>query len=229
MSDFKKLVLMVQPSRMQGLIWQAVLKSQGISVIWESSSTDLTESMEQLHQAGLTLPDLLLVDVGLKTGNAFDLCRWCREHQAEVKLILTDCSQNEITDYERRWAMYQGAIDLLPAFQRESLVSNVAEAVKRVLQVLDEHPLDNGALISILLSMKRQIEAKNITLSPQGGQVSKTEPLPQPEPTSPKSVNNLLAFNHRATNGGVPDPSRQKLPRNPKLSYRFGQYPKQYK
>lgn len=235
MADFKKWVLMIQPTRAQGLIWQAVLKSQGISVIWESADANVIENIEQLSQAGLALPDLLLIDIQLKAGNAYDICRWCHNRETPVKVILTDCSQTEITDYERRWAIYQGAVDFLPAFQRENLVSTVAAAVKRVLEVLDEHPLNHGALISILLSMKRQIEAKDISLSPTNGQVAKTKRPQQPEPPakskpvaeSPQTLNGHATKNGHTTNGKEPQPEPPKPPRNPKLSYRFGKYPKQ--
>ena len=219
MTDLKKLVLMVQPAKMQGYIWQSVLKSQGLVVIWESPDANVTESMEQLHQAGLVLPDLLLIDVRLKAGNAYDLCRWCRDRQPHVKVILTDSSQAGITDYERRWAIYQGAIDFFPAFQRDSLVSAVAAATKRVLEALDGYPLDNGALISVLLSMKRQIEAKALSLAPTRHPTS--QPQPQPLPTL-KLPEKPLPLDEPMVNGQKLDAS--KTPTQRKLSYRFGQY-----
>jgi len=233
MADSKKLVLMVQPTKLQGLIWQAVLKSQGLSVIWESPDANVTESMEQLNQAGLTLPDLLLIDVRLKVTNAYDLCRWCRDHYSAVKVILTDCSRSDITDYERRWAIYQGATDFLPAFQRENLVSHVAAGVKRVLEVLDGHPLDNGALISILLTMKRQIEANDVVLSAVNEKLSAatSSPPPQATPRQPPtsangSANGSASSAQTHTNGKTPPPDPQPAPSQSKLSYRFAKYPK---
>jgi CheY-like chemotaxis protein len=160
MAEPQKLVLMVQPARLQGLIWQSVLKSQQISVIWESPETNLVDNINLLKEAELTLPDLLLVDVKAPNFNPYEFCRWCRENHPSVKVVLTDVSLKEISRYERRWAIYQGAADLLPGFQRENLVSSVASSVKRVLEVMDSYPLNNGALISVLLSMKRQLESR---------------------------------------------------------------------
>ncbi|MBW4518111.1 MAG: response regulator [Scytolyngbya sp. HA4215-MV1] len=160
MADSQKLVLMVQPTRLQGLIWQSVLKSQQISVIWETPDTNLIDNINLLKEAELTLPDLLLVDVKVPDFNPYEFCRWCRENHPSVKVVLTDVSVKEISRYERRWAIYQGAADLLPGFQRENLVSSVASSVKRVLEVMDSYPLNNGALISVLLSMKRQLESR---------------------------------------------------------------------
>lgn len=160
MADLQKLVLMVQASRLQGLIWQSVLKSQQVSVIWESPDTNLTENLDQLKAAGLTLPDLLLIDMRSPNLNPYAFCRWCREQYPGLKIVLTNDVQEGISLSERQWAVNQGASDLLPAFRRANLVSGVAVAVKRVLEILDNHPFNNGALISVLLTMKRELDSR---------------------------------------------------------------------
>jgi CheY-like chemotaxis protein len=160
MTESQKLVLMVQTNRLQGLIWQAVLSSQGIAVIWEAPDTNLVESLNQLKAAGLTLPDLLLLDMRIPNFNAYAFCRWCREACPTVRVVLTNDAQAQISASERQWAINQGAAELFSGFRRETLVSGVAAAVKRVLEILDGHPLNNGALISILLMMKRQLEVR---------------------------------------------------------------------
>jgi CheY-like chemotaxis protein len=163
MRDSQRLVLMIQPTRLQGLIWQAVLKSQKLAVIWESPDTNLEENLSQLQQAGLALPDLLLIDVRLRNFNPFAFCRWCRKHCPEVKVVLVNASKTEIIPSERQWAMLQGAAELLPAFEPENLMTSVVDGVRRVLQVLDEQTLDNGSLVSVLLNIKRELEARRIT------------------------------------------------------------------
>lgn len=165
MADSQKLVLMVQMTRIQGLIWQTVLKSQQLSVIWETPDINLFDSITQLQQAGLALPDLLLIDVRMDHFNPYAFCRWCQQNHPTVKVILTNPSQKEILPSERQWAVHQGASDFLPGFQLENLVSSVAFSVKRVLDILDSHPLNNGALISVLLSMKRQLDARSAVRS----------------------------------------------------------------
>jgi CheY-like chemotaxis protein len=165
----QKLVLMVQPVRLQGLIWQAVLKSQQISVIWESPETNLAENLDQLKAAGLVLPDLLILDMQSTNLKPYAFCRWCRELYPHTKVVLTNSGQAKISLSERQWAVNQGASDLLPGFRQENLVSGVAASVKRILEILDSHPLNNGALISVLLTIKRQLDEKasGMTRSPK--------------------------------------------------------------
>lgn len=160
MTDSQKLVLMIQPVKLQGLIWQAVLKSQGISVIWESPQVDFIDNVRQLKKAGLALPDALLVDVSIEGFNPYAFCRLCRDRYSEMQVILTNTARNEIHPSERQWAMHQGAADYLPAFQPDSLVTSVTHGVKSVLQAISSEPLENGALVSVLFSIKRQIEAR---------------------------------------------------------------------
>jgi CheY-like chemotaxis protein len=157
MSHSQKLVLMVQDTRIQGVIWQTALQSQDLAVIWESSDTNLAESLTQLKAAGLTLPDLLLLDMRIPNFNAYAFCRWCREHHPTIKIILTNTAPRVITTSERQWAINQGAADLLLGFQAANLINEVALGVKRTLEILDEQPLNNGALISVLLLLKREL------------------------------------------------------------------------
>lgn len=167
MTDSQKLVLMIQPVKLQGLIWQAVLKSQGISVIWESSQVDFVDNVQQLKKAGLALPDAILVDVGIEGFNPYAFCRLCRDRYSEMQVILTNTARDDIHPSERQWAMYQGAADYLPAFQPDSLVTSVTQGVKSVLQAIDSAPLENGALVSVLFSIKRQIESRKATKQAQ--------------------------------------------------------------
>lgn len=160
MTDSQKLVLMIQPVKLQGLIWQAVLKSQGISVIWESPQVDFIDNVQQLKKAGLTLPDAILVDVGIEGFNPYAFCRLCRDRYSEMQVILTNTARDDIHPSERQWALHQGAADYLPAFQPDALVTSVTHGVKAVLQAISSEPLENGALVSVLFSIKRQIESR---------------------------------------------------------------------
>jgi CheY-like chemotaxis protein len=174
MAYSQKVVLMVHSKRLHGQIWLAVLKSQKISVISEAPEINLLENINRLKEAGLDLPDALLVDVGLRNFNPFAFCRWCRENCPTVKVILVNPSRQEITPSEQQWAMLQGAADLLPSFDIDNLVSSVADRVKRVLKSLDGQPLDNGALISVLLAMKRELDIRR-GLTANGSQPAHAE------------------------------------------------------
>ncbi|GEM_PF-2303490 len=153
MYSLKKTVLMIQPLKKQGQVWQAVLISQGISVIWESSSLDLSQILGQMSASGASLPDLMLIEIeGLNTSH-YAFCRWCRENYPNLKIILTSARQKEISPPERHWAISQGSQDLLPAFQKDTLLTGVTAGVSRVLEVLEWHPIQQEPLIQVLFSL----------------------------------------------------------------------------
>jgi CheY-like chemotaxis protein len=160
MADQQKIILMIQPTRLQGLIWQAALKSQKLAVIWESADFDLQENLSQLAMAGLPLPSLLLIDMRLKDFNPYAFCRWCRDHYPDTKIVLTNSAQQEIEPSERQWAISQGAVDLMCGFSHDNLVTGVTTGVKRILQVMDNQPLNNATLIAVLFAMKRELEVR---------------------------------------------------------------------
>ncbi|NJO42512.1 MAG: response regulator [Cyanobacteria bacterium CRU_2_1] len=157
MGDFRKFVVMIQPMSRQGAIWQAILRSQEISVIWESPDVNLCDSLTHLKATGATLPDLLLIDTRLQTLNPYTFCRWSHKHCPTVKVVLVNGAQKEITPSEREWAIYQGAADLMPRFQRDSLVSGAVVKARRILDILDCTTLDSGALISALLGSSQDL------------------------------------------------------------------------
>ncbi|MBF2000685.1 MAG: response regulator [Synechococcales cyanobacterium C42_A2020_086] len=164
MADDRNFVLMIQPMTRQGAIWQAILRSQQISVIWEAADVNLPESFKHLRSAGVPLPDLLLLDTRVQTVNAFAVCRWCRQHYPQVSVVLINGAQKEITASEREWALFQGAADLLPRFQRDRLVSGAVARVRRILDLLGRSTLDSGALVTALLGASRQDRRKVLDL-----------------------------------------------------------------
>ncbi|MBE9181820.1 response regulator [Oculatella sp. LEGE 06141] len=160
MADPRKLILIVHPTGFQGFIWQTVLRSQQLAVIWESPDVNLVETISHLKKAGFTLPDLLLLDTRLQNINPYSFCRWRRQHCPEMKVVLVNGAQPEILLSERQWAMYQGASDLLPRFERENLVSGAATKVRQILDLLGEPVLDTGALVSVLLTVKEELKTR---------------------------------------------------------------------
>jgi hypothetical protein len=90
--------------------------------------------------------------------NPYAFCRWCHEHYPDLKIILTSGTRTEIALAERKWAIHQGAEDLLPGFQQETLVAGmtaVMPGVSRVLEVLGWQPLQPGTLHPVLRSLHR--------------------------------------------------------------------------
>lgn len=164
MADHRKFALIIQPMTRQGAIWQAILRSQQISVIWESPDVDLIDSLKHLQTARVPLPDLLLIDTRLQTLNPYAICRWRLKHCPEVKIVLINGAQKEITPSEREWALYQGASDLLPRFQRDRLMSGAVSRVRRILDLLDCPTLDSGALVAALIGSNRENFKKALDL-----------------------------------------------------------------
>jgi hypothetical protein len=153
-----KFILMVQPMSHQGSIWQAILRSQQISVIWESPDVDLSGSLTLLTKAGCALPDLLLIDTRVQKFNPYAICRWSRKNCPGLKILLVNGAQKEITESEREWAILQGAMDLLPRLQRDRLMSGAVDRVQRVLELLGSPAFNSKALVSALLKLSRDSE-----------------------------------------------------------------------
>lgn len=227
MVDSQKLVLMIQPSRLQGLIWQTVLKSQQISIIHETTDTDIVSSIRQLYEAGLTLPDALLLDINQLGFNPYSFCRWCRDQQLKTRVVLTNSTQAEISLPERQWAMNQGAADLLAGFQVENLVTSVAAGTKRLLEILEYESFDNGALIAVLLRLKREVEARQMKELEAGRDPIVSEVVsstPMPVETPPQGTNPVPgnpANGNNADGTGAPPPKPTPAPPDPAAKRRY--------
>jgi phosphate transport system substrate-binding protein len=129
------------------------LQSQRISAILESPDISLTEITEVLQRCGRTIPNLLLVDLGLKNLNAYALCRWCKENRPELKIVLTSDQYYKMNSSPvRQWAIEQGAQELLPKFDLTSLTSSTLMCLDRVMGVLDQQVPDKDALIVDLIA-----------------------------------------------------------------------------
>ena len=157
MESPQKLAFVVQANRLQGLIWQALLKSQSLAVILEPSRTDLADCISQIAEAGLTLPDIIILDTEISDLNPYEFCRWCRQCFPHIQIFLTRAHRGPIAETERRWAMQQGASGFLYGFHRETLMSAAADSMRLILSCLDTPFLDEKALLSVLLNIRRQM------------------------------------------------------------------------
>lgn len=161
MVESHKFVLMIQPPSRQGMIWQAILRSQQVAVLWESPDVDLIDSLNHLKLAGKPLPDLLLIDTRLLRPNAYAIARWCHHHCPEISVVLFNGAQTEVTDSEREWAIYQGAAELLPRFRWSHLLSDTMEGAKRILELLHVSRLDSTALVFALFRVSKSHSQAN--------------------------------------------------------------------
>jgi diguanylate cyclase (GGDEF)-like protein/PAS domain S-box-containing protein len=156
-----KTVLITQASQYQGDIWREVLTSQGISLMGLSSEVDLQQLIEQRAQAGEPLPDLLLLDMTTLRPNPYSFCRWCHAQYPQLKIVLTSGTRTDVPSSERQWAIYQGALDLLPAFPDSNLFSslvNTTAKVRAVLKVLNANPISQQSFASTLMSIQSVLE-----------------------------------------------------------------------
>lgn len=150
----EKLVVIVFPTGKQGSLWSAILRSQAISVIWESPDVQLIPTLTTLKQQE-TLPHLLMLDTRLRRLQPYHLCRWCRDHCPEMKVVLVNGSQTHILAAERQWAISQGAANLLPRFRLDALVSSTNANLRQVLDTLEIPGLCQRSLVATLLKMGR--------------------------------------------------------------------------
>lgn len=159
MDSPQKLALVIQSNRLQGLIWQALLKSQKIAVILESSRTPLVDCIGQIDEAGLTLPDIIILDAETENLNPYEFCRWCRENFPQIQVFLTRYRRGIIASTEKRWAINQGAAAFLPGFYKETFMSSATDNIRQVLTSLDVPFLNEKALLSVLLNIRRHLDA----------------------------------------------------------------------
>ncbi|MEM1308812.1 MAG: hypothetical protein AAGF98_04800 [Cyanobacteria bacterium P01_H01_bin.153] len=151
-SHLGKFVVLVFPNGLQGQIWSAILRSQHLSVIWESPDVSLPKALKALHQKR-ALPDLIVLDTRLHHLQPLQLCRWRQKHNLDTQILLVNGVQPQIVGAERQWALTQGAADLLPRICKNSLVSGASTNLRRALDVLEITSCNHQTLIKALLQL----------------------------------------------------------------------------
>lgn len=161
LSEDQKLVLLLQSSDFQGKIWQEILGICGIFVAYRSfSNPNLHENIETIIKGLSKFPDLLVADVEVLKPNPYEFCRWCRDYYPSLKIILISNSRTEIFSSEKRWAMNQGALDLLPGFAEDSFFSTeLTDIIVRfecILQALEIPTSKLSSLQPVLRSLMQR-------------------------------------------------------------------------
>lgn len=165
-----KNVLITSSSHIQGEIWREILSSQGLSITWAVSTVTLEEVLLILDRLG-QFPSLLLLDLGATKNNPYEFCRWCRQTQPNLPVILTSGMRTELYPSERQWALRQGALDLFPGFNRSNLLSNLGEIatkVRTILQALDWQQIEQSSLVPTLLELQERVRLDNPPASTAG-------------------------------------------------------------
>jgi hypothetical protein len=145
MSEQKKAVLMMHADQGQGQLWQTALATQQLEVIWEKDSIDLVQYLDTCDQR--YLPDLLLVDMAIKSPNSqmlqsSSVCQWVNKNNVDTKIVLLNPRQEKIKDVEHSWALRRGASDVLPRLSSENLMTEIARVTALIGCSLDTLPLE---------------------------------------------------------------------------------------
>lgn len=158
-------VFMVQGLTSQGEIWREIFDSLCIPIVWEASSATLKQTFEE-KALSQTLPKLLLLDVQIHS-NAYLFCRWCHQNFPQVKIFLLDSLRKQISPVEQRIALKSGAMNLLPAMNRRSMVLRAAETlaeINEVLQVIGDATLRKDEFLRILQRVNERMDDPPFTL-----------------------------------------------------------------
>jgi CheY-like chemotaxis protein len=157
-----KTVVVAPAASQQGLLWQALLRSQNLSVNLAAPTKPLHHLLDQLSASQQRLPDLLVVDLTTQKPSPYEFCRWCRQHYPTVKIILTSGSCQGVSPVEQRWATQQGAVDLLPAFPTKNLAHQalpIAASLNKVLSALELPLVEAVSLVGMLWRLEQPATA----------------------------------------------------------------------
>lgn len=154
-------ILMSHAFQFQGEIWQAALTSQGLSVTWQAAALDIKQTLVQMQNNGYRLPDLILLDKHVLTEGLDEICLWCQANYPKIKLIFTNGQQPQVAPSEYQRVIDHGAVDLLPGFSEDNVLSNLVDTLTKintVLQPLEWQPLDRKSLIAALMPLQTVVK-----------------------------------------------------------------------
>ncbi|MEE3718958.1 hypothetical protein V2H45_19620 [Tumidithrix elongata RA019] len=188
MAELKRTVLMTHLDQDQGKIWQISLTHQGVDVIWDMANVDLVERLEQLLRSN-NLPDLLLMDTGIKNPNAESLqsgsvCQWITKKKVALQVILFNPRQDRIKDIEHSWALRRGAVDVLPRLTGENLVLLTARVTGLLGCTFIQEPIErlaNQMVLQDVASSPTVANAPNASKAVVDGSQSSKKQTPDPD------------------------------------------------
>lgn len=144
----RKQALMIHASAVQGKIWQEILLSQSIDVLWEVPGAHLQQIIGLQATANL-LPPLLIIDIQAVKEDIYGLCHWCRQQGLFVQILLVDSSRSDIPDSEQAYITKLGFLSLfpaLPAGQLSTLCPHIFQMTLSLLTAFQEHTLNREPL-----------------------------------------------------------------------------------
>ncbi len=98
-----KTVLVVDDSRAEQRLIEAILSQAGLTVVVVNNAEQALDWMDQ----SLSLPDLMVVDVMMPGINGFELCRQLRARPDTQDIPIVFCTSKD-QDFDRFWGLRQG-------------------------------------------------------------------------------------------------------------------------
>jgi len=173
----QKRALITHVPEEQGVLWHAILESQGINahfeLNWRIFNPNLLEYLKGLALSGEVLPDMLMLDMGVKIAGSEELqsgevCRWCSKYYPNLRIFLLGSNSDKVSDLAKRWGLRRGAVDVLPKLSRDNLLISTVRVTSVLGCALAATPLKNiAAIMPSTLEQERQkeLEAEDQTLS----------------------------------------------------------------
>ncbi|WP_287128217.1 response regulator transcription factor [Candidatus Cyanaurora vandensis] len=141
-------VLLIEKHEYYRLRFAQGLASQGYEVVCYTSARDFDECIQR------ETPYLLMLDMGQNGINPYDICRHCQDFYPWMPILLTVERREPIEPLERRWAINQGATDILVkrVNQLEVLLQRVHDLLRPGTQVnqqalLSSHTVEAPAVV----------------------------------------------------------------------------------
>jgi pSer/pThr/pTyr-binding forkhead associated (FHA) protein len=131
--------LMIHASAVQGKIWQELLLSQGISILWDVPGANL-QKIIGLQAAANLLPPLLIIDTQAIQEDLYGLSHWCRLQRLSVEILLIDSSRSQIPDSEQAYVKTLGFLDFLPALPVGTLCTHYQSILQNTINILTAFP-----------------------------------------------------------------------------------------
>ncbi len=120
------LVLVIQSLPLQGQLWRVALESQGFQIHQEWPEVDILAAIATHN------PKLVILDMTSGLFNPYALCRDVQARFPGMPIVLTCHEHRDIDPVERRWALQQGAAELMPALSPHK---GLVDSIKRVIQL----------------------------------------------------------------------------------------------
>ncbi|WP_017327891.1 response regulator [Synechococcus sp. PCC 7336] len=177
MPKYATTILVIHSSKQQKWLWKTALASQGVSTIVETTEGDMLDLL------GRVSPDAVLLDISSGQFNPYEVSRKCRDRFPTLPIVLTNHAERPIAEVERRWAIQQGASDLIAD---PTSLSELCSALQRVLELSTSSiSLDRTALEAVLPKRK---SAKATSDRPQSFEEKAPETVPPTSETKPISA-----------------------------------------